>query len=729
MENKCSECGIVISLPMYIFVIYLSFLSLSDTINFGVYLLGYDRLPIYLLPFLCVFIGFVLYKIKGHIIIEKLNIDLIGKITICVIFIVAFVRGILPDLSHDTLYGRVFWQFPGFQDNVDYNTFPAGFTFFFPLADRIFYYPRIILGYRLGTMANAAMMCLTFLEARNLIDSLLNNKISVLKKHMESCSNETQAVIGGVFNKSFLAGIACFLYYAIADLGTYMVDLAALPLLLILIRKVVGEVKDISPWQFVSTAYIAGLCFALKMTNIIFLAPIILIYIIKNRKYLRFRYFLLCVLAGMYPCAAYLLYAYLSTGNPVFWTYNAIFKSPYHIDTDFKDMRWGPDNIKDFILWPWRLVVDYGSRVSELSRYPQIYLLMGMISSIYFMVRLCLNKLRDKSVLILVVLFGIFYVLWLYSTGYPRYAIICEIVAAIISMAAICELLLNKRKTVRIIAGFMMVSLIAQTQFNLLEGINNNYDWSWRGTTSDNIINGKFSANVKWLFRDRGCIGSDEQHDKVDLFLESYTSGQYMKIFDENIPIINGRYVETYLAQVYAVKGIDYPSYYKNKVLYALQEGKGVYDILLPEHIQHAFELANAWGLRITECEYLESYYTLDKCPLLIRYELANEENEYSLMNYMYINVAELSDGDNSTLTGLVWLDNMVAPYCTLALNVEWADGGNVEQKITLRSGQLYELSHYFNLPQINKNDKVYLQVVESGIDINIMNFGVYSIY
>lgn len=574
-------------------------------------------------------------------------------------------------------------------------------------------------------MANAAMMCLVFLETRNLIDSLMQSKIAALKQRMSTCSKETQAVINVVFNKSFLAGTASLLYYAIADLGTYMVDLAALPLLLILLRKVVEDKEDTSPWQLVFTAYLAGLCFALKMTNIIFLVPIIFVYIIKNRKHLRLRYFLLCVLVGIYPCVAYLLYAYLSTGNPVFWTYNSIFKSPYHIDTDFKDTRWGPENLKDLILWPWRMVAGYNSRVSELSKYPQIYFLLGTVSSIYLTVKVCLSRVKDKSVLVFVGLFWLFCVLWLYSTGYPRYAIICEIMAAVICLMAICELLLNNKKIVQTIAGFMMVALIMQTQFNILEGLNNSYDWSWRGTTSDNIVNGNFSANIKWLLRDRGNIGSEEQHDKVDLFLESYTSGQFMKLFDENIPIINGRYVQTYLAQVHTVKGVDYPSYYKNKVLDALRQGKGVYDIVQPGYMQYAIEMANAWGLQITECEYLESYYTLESCPLLVRYELANEENELLQTNYLDLCVTGFSEEDDLFLTGLAYLDNMAVPYCTLALKIQWADGGNVEQRILLRSGQVYDLGDYFSLPQIGQYDHVYL---ESGENINIMNLDIRNV-
>lgn len=727
MKNNEKKHTIAMSLPIFIYVMYLSFLILCDAVNFGAYMLGQYRIPVPLLLILAVPLIYLAYRFRGYIHIDKLNLDLMAKIVLILIFILAFIRGILPDTSYDVMNARVFWQFPGFQDNIDYNTFPAAWTFFFPLPDRIFYYPRIILGYRLGTMTNALLLVLTFLETRSLIESLLGEKLSDLMRGMETYGKETQAFVSVVFSKSFLAAISCLLYYIIAELGTYMVDITALPLLLLLIRKLVAKECDTSSEEIVFTAYLAGICFALKMTNIIFLVPIVIVYIIKNRKYIHCKCFLLCIIIGIFPSMAYLLYAYISTGNPVFWTYNSIFKSPYHIDADFKDLRWGPSphNMLDFIIWPWKLVVGYDSRVSELSQLPQVYILLGLVSSIYLVIKTCIKKTKDKAMTIFIILFWIFYALWLYSTGYPRYAILCEVMAVIISIAAICELLLNKKKTIRSMAVLMMLALFLQMQLNYIEGLNNRYDWSWRGTTAYNITNGKMAANIKWLLRDRGNIGSDEQHDKVDMFLESYTNSQYMKMFDENIPIINGSYVQTYLAQVYEVKGIDYPSYYRNKIVEALNEGKGVYEILLPDNIHRAFDLANAWGLQITECEYVESYYTWDRCPVLIRYELANEENEYSPLNYADLDTTNINKDENAHLEGIVYLDNAVASSCTLILKVEWADGGNVEQKIVLRAGRFYDLSQYFNLPHTSSGDRVYLQVAEDGTDVNVMNLGI----
>lgn len=722
MVQREKKHVIILDFPVFIYMVYLSFLVLCDVANFGVYILSGGRIPVYvLLLFGAVFV-FCVYRFREYICIEKLRMDLMAYIFLGLIFVLAFIRGILPDTSYDVMNARVFWQFPGFQDNIDYNTFPAAFTFFFPLPDRIFYYPRVLLGYRLGTITNAFVLALVYIEIRELVETLLGGKLSVLWKDMEKYSSETQVVVKAVFNKSFLAAVSCLLYYIIAELGTYMVDITALPLLLVLLKKLFAKECDTSIIQFALTAYMAGICIALKVSNVIFLVPLILIYVIKNRKNMRIRDFLVCIIVGIFPSATYLIYAYISTGNPVYWMYNAIFKSPYYIDSNFKDRRWGPDNTKDYLLWPWKLVVGYDSRVSELSKLPQIYILLGWISSVYLIVRGCIKRIWDRGMTIFILLFGVFYVQWLYSTGYPRYAIICEIMAAIICMSAVCDLLMAHKKILRVIAATVMLALVLQMQLNYMEGINNRYDWSWRGTTAENIANGKLFANLKWLLRDRGTIGTDEQHSKVDIFLESYTNSQYMKMFDEDIPIINGDYIETYLTQVRDVKGIDYPAYYKEKIMNALEEGKGVYDLLAPKNIYHAIDLANAWGLRITECEYVESFYTKDEYPVLIRYELANEDNEFLPVDFVDIDTSILGGSHNAQLGGIVYLDSTTAPYCTLALMVEWADGGTIEQKINLDAGNLYDLSQYFSIPGVDAEDRVYLEVLEEGITVNIAN-------
>lgn len=722
MAQHEKEHMITLDLPLFIYMVYLSFLILCDAANFGTYILGGIKIPVPVLLLLGVVLVFFVYKFKGYIRIEKRHLDLMAYIILALIFILAFVRGVLPDTSYDVMNARVFWQFPGFQDNIDYNTFPAAFTFFFPLPDRIFYYPRIVLGYRLGTMTNAFLLALIFIETRELIGTLLGEKLSALEQNAEKYSKETQVLVKAVFNKSFLAAVSCLLYYIIAELGTYMVDITALPLLLVLLRRLVEKECDTSSGQFVLTAYMAGICVALKVSNVIFCAPVILIYVIKNRKYMRFKDYLMCFIAGVFPSTAYLIYAYISTGNPVYWMFNSVFKSPYYLDSNFKDLRWGPDNIRDYILWPLRLVVGYDSRVCELSTLPQIYILLGVISSIYLTVRGFVKKIWDKGIGIFILLFWIFYVQWLHSTGYPRYAIICEIMAAIICIYAVCDLLMAPGKTIRVIAATVMLALVLQMQLNYIEGINNSYDWSWRGTTAANITNGRLFDNMKWLLRDRGSIGTDEQRDKVDIFLESYTNSQYMKMFDEDIPIINGYFIQTYLTQVHDVKGIDYPAYYREKIVAALEEGKGVYDLLAPENVYRAINLANAWGLRITECEYVESYYTKDEYPVLIRYELANEDNEFFPINFVEVDTSMLSRSHNAQLEGIAYLDSATASHCTLTLTVEWADGGSIEQKILLDAGYLYDLSQYFSVPGVDAKDRVYLEVLEEGINVNIAN-------
>lgn len=299
--------------------------------------------------------------------------------------------------------------------------------------------------------------------------------------------------------------------------------------------------------------------------------------------------------------------------------------------------------------------------------------------------------------------------------------------AAIICIYAVCELLATYNKAKNIVAITIMLALFLQMQLNYIEGLNNRYDWSWRGTTSENITNGKLITNMKWLLKDRGNIGTDEQREKVDIFLESHTNSQYMKLFDEDIPIINGTYIQTYLTQVHEAKGIDYPAYYKEKIWNALDAGQGVYDLIRPGNLQYAYNLANNWGLQITECEYVESYYTWDMCPMLIRYERADKENESHSIDYANIDTTTLDEIPNPVISGLAYLDSASAPACTLVLRTEWADGGNIEQKLYIRAEQLYDLRQYFSLPDVSSDDKVFLQVWEEDVKINIANLGIES--
>ena len=146
-----------------------------------------------------------------------------------------------------------------------------------------------------------------------------------------------------------------------------MVELLALPFLLemvFLLLRGLDEAKR--EREAVLFCLFGGILFCLKMTNIVYLVPLVLLYLWKIRKYLTPKLFLGCLVTGMIPVSVYLIYNGIAMKNPVYPYYNSLFHSPYFGETDFKDPRWGPSNIKEFLLWAYSMIRHPDYRLSEI---------------------------------------------------------------------------------------------------------------------------------------------------------------------------------------------------------------------------------------------------------------------------------------------------------------------------------------------------------------------------
>lgn len=708
-----------ISGPLFVYISYLVFLSINDTISLGLFYTGIEKYSIFVG---IAALGIVLLLIKcmyKRVDITRYQLDFLACFSVFLILVCGIARSIIPDLSYDTMNGRVFWQFPGFQNNIDYNVFPAGFTFFFPLSDRIFYYPRLLLGYRLGTLMNTVLLLLSFLETRALIKELLGDEILKIRETLgEKAKNHAQYAFTLLFfNESFLALIANMLFYAIANLGTYMIDLAGIPILLYLIRQLIKKEKDSHIIQLGFFAMLCGLCFALKFPNAVLIAPILLFYIIKNWKNLSITKFILCLCLGVAPAGIYLLYAYTSTGNPVYWTYNAIFKSPYYVNENFKDGRWGPEGIVDALLWPVKLVFNFQERVSEISKYPQIYILIGCISSVVILWKTVRKQIANKAFSVLAVIYGVMYILWLFSTGYPRYAVICEILAVIMFAIVMADSVIKGNRYSQIMTHIGLFLLVLQLGLNYLAGLNNEFDWHWRGTTASNIENGRLSENVKWLLRDRDTIGTDEQHEKVDIFLSMSNTRLFMKFFDKDIPIINASYILTYLSGLTNDEGTEFTEYYKNKIENAYEEGQTLYDIALVNEMEIVCEVANQWGVEIIGAENLDNYFDSTTAPILLEYAVSERRNNYRHVDNTIIDTI-LSDEVMLHLNGIVFLHPRAWENSEVRIVANSNGSEEVIAEFILQPGEFCDLATDLVLPAVSN---------EAQISINVVNGNPYT--
>lgn len=120
-----------ISRALYLYIIYILFLSLTDITSLPLFYIHQNRfLMIAILVSLALSLGMgALFSRYFEFIQEKLNENKI--IYLLLVLLIAFLRGLEPDTSYDVSMGRVYWQTPGFVDNISENVFPAGFTFFF----------------------------------------------------------------------------------------------------------------------------------------------------------------------------------------------------------------------------------------------------------------------------------------------------------------------------------------------------------------------------------------------------------------------------------------------------------------------------------------------------------------------------------------------------------------------------------------------------------------------
>lgn len=623
-ENKIRISGV-----LFAYTAYIVFLSITDLLAISLFYGGWNQFLWGAILAAAVCTVILAKKFSKYCVFERIVTHRALLLYGTIFLVVGILRGLAPDLSHDVSQGRVYWQTPGFADNIDENVFPAGFTFFFPLSDRIFYYPRLLLGYRMGTLTNAALLILIFIQMSALLHTLLGKQMLQLRKEYaeKAVGKPLYGILVYLISEDLLAFISVSLFYSLANLGTYMIDLVAIPLLLWLLCRVLeGRKNDAGQAELLFVALLCGLIFALKFTNVIFIAPLLLLYLLQNREVIHPGVFFAALVLGILPAAPYLLYAYTSTGNPVFWTFNAVFKSPYYPDTNFKDTRWGPQTLIELLLWPIHIILHPTERISEISKWPQIYLLIGILSGGYVLIKAWIAKqIRRESWL--AVLFFAFTLLWLKSTGYPRYAILCETIAVVLAAYLVVNLLQSKKVWKKGTAIFLLIALLLQCGLNTVGGMLNYYDWSFRERISKESLSDYYSENITWLLRDRGLIGTQEQREKIDVFLSTHVRHNIMLALDPDAAIINGSYIVNQLGEVKEQKDIDYAAYYFGKLKEQEKTGAGIFDIAVASEYDSIITGANSVGAEIISLEEVDGYFVGRDTPILVGYSMTGKEN------------------------------------------------------------------------------------------------------
>lgn len=501
-------------LYLYVLFFYLSdigffFLYLNENIRYDIF-----RWIIYLSSFIITYIYYNKYIKK--ICLNKIyfnKYDVISIIFLCTIY---FTKAFFPDLSFDTVVYHIGLQKGVFNHvfNNDYLPLGAG-NLFFSLPDRLFYFWREFLGYRCGTFFNLIIGIIIYYQAKRIINTFCDNAFVPILSLLS------------LLTVNFIMEIS----------GTYMVDLIAIPFLMELVRLSIFERIDYDKY-FVYVASLFSISLILKLTNIVYLLILGIIFIFVYRKSVNIRNLCYSLLILLLPMSIYLMYSYIESGSPVFPLYNGFFSSPYWEDVNFKDKRWGPSNIIEFIFWPIYIVFmpDYRNMEANpihIEGYIVVFLMVWY--SIGNVIYKCVKKHFDEvspcewlSVGVYCMMF-----LWEATTGHNRYFMFGFMIMNIVFIYNIVRIW-NKRIILKIISLLMISAYVSSAWFTIERIVLDGVEYSWREYNNE-----KFFHELPRAFSDKK-IGSSNFLDNADIILTTDSCNSLIKeIFPQETPVIN----------------------------------------------------------------------------------------------------------------------------------------------------------------------------------------------
>lgn len=505
------------------------------------------------------------------------------------------MRFVFPDVSFDVLNYRLlhgeralrgFIYLPGefFPTPAPYNPAPDMVTGLF----------RHALGYRLGTIANLLAM----IWVARITDKLL-------RPFWPNAWLRAAGVL-----------LALMAEHLLFEINNYMADLLALPLLLEATYLTLRHAE----WKnrrrnLLWIALLLGMSVAFKLTNAAVALPIVLLCAyrvttrngsgdkreVKPLKELALTT-LLCAVLFILPLAPFSAYLYRETGSAVFPVFNGLFKSAYWPASNIWDPRWGASSFWERLVWP-ILISFRPERLSELAVYSGRISFGFVAALIGFVVVRGDTRLRELCLIVVASS-----LLWSASTGYIRYALYVEILAAIVVLALAArlaqttrknEISKNRRRVRLLAAGLLWAVLIFQA--GLAGHYISQHEWSERPTFFTQP--GPFIRETRYLLRDRSLknfldLESRDQFDRVEVWIvSSMKTSSLEAMLQPNAPMIGvntGEYFITDAGQRRFVQALERFS------------GKQMFTLAFAEDLEAAKVALRARGLVATEAVPVE---------------------------------------------------------------------------------------------------------------------------
>ena len=216
-----------------------------------------------------------------------------------------------------------------------------------------------------------------------------------------------------------------------------------------------------------------GLAVALKLTNSIYALSIAVgLFMVVTKRFINLKIPLIYVtgcLAGFIAGAGSWIWRGITVyGNPLFPFFNGIFKSNYAIEANFRDSRFFPQSVIEFVFYPFIFLFN-PQRVSEVSftdlRIPLTYLMyiILLVIFIYIHTKKLIKRTNTKQYrhqllnftflnaqVFLVIFWILSYIIWLVAFSIYRYAIILEFLSPLIIIVISSMIVKNVRNNISI---------------------------------------------------------------------------------------------------------------------------------------------------------------------------------------------------------------------------------------------------------------------------------------
>ena len=432
----------------------------------------------------------------------------------------------LPDGSTDTLNYHLFLQQNILTDNVYWNFFPATFwSFFPPLVDGIFGGFRTLLGYRLGTVLNTLIILLIYQQV-----------LRILTAHVKQQGLKVSISWLEIFSFLIISTEIILL-----NVATYLGDLLAVPLLIAMFGMLLADEKDVPPLWY--AALLAGLSIALKLSYAPFAMVFLILVLARFRSRVEMRKIVGMTTLVLLPISIYLIYSYLSTKNPLFPFYNNVFQSIFWPLSNYHPPGCGPENIVQFILWPFWVVASparsfqlgvYSGRIALTTA---VVFFMGLFWVLTVIKNRRWNSLKGFGFAVLAYTTTLY--LWVaIAVGAMRYGITLEICGGILFCALIFRAFSTTswcRKTLACAGAILLIVQVFGCYYLMLK---KNIDWSWRPGFRNHAR--LYVDNMFMLGRDRTMSAEDQKRlGAVDAWVVVGANSGCAALLKSGVPIAN----------------------------------------------------------------------------------------------------------------------------------------------------------------------------------------------